>query len=317
MKHHIGGFGADGGCHLRSGTRQRDAVIAAGVFILQNSIELPDKVFKCLLIAGRDRHRRLTAGADHIVKLAAGYRRQTQAREPLHATVQHAPHHLVAAGAAQMDVRPGMASLQAGEGNGITGHPRHRLHNAGQMTVGPHTTGAGNGKHALDLRIQVQQFLTLQIGTVQREGTVHAHFLIHGEHRLDRRMRQRVVRQYRQDHSHGNPVVSAQRGFVRPDPLTVRHQIQALDSHILGAVIGLGTDHVDVALQNNGRRVLISGRGIFPDDDIVAGLLTVPQAQFPGKAHAHVADDLGIAAAVGYGTELFKIVKYLFRLQSG
>ena len=42
---------------------------------------------------------------------------------------------------------------------------------------------------------------------------------------------------------------------------------------------------------------------------------TAAQTVLSGKGDAQIADRLGVAAAVGHGTELFKIVKYVFRLQ--
>ena len=216
-----------------------------------------------------------------------------------------------------MDVRAGVAALQAGQRDGIAAHTVHRLHSAGQTAVRPQSARAGHREHALHLGVQIQQLPALQVGAVQREGAVHAHLLVHGEHRLDGRMGQRVVRQNGQDHGHGDAVVAAQRGLVGPHPFAVRPQVETLRGHVLGAVVGLGADHVDVTLQDDGRGALIARGSVLPDDDVVAALLPVPQAQLPGEAHAHIADDLGVAAAVRHRAKLFKILEYLFGLQSG
>ena len=120
-------------------------------------------------------------------------------------------------------------------------------------------------------------------------------------------MGQGRVRQNGQDHGHGDPVVSAQRGILGPDPLTVGHQVQSLHRHILGAVLRLGADHVHVALQDDGSSPLIARRGLLPDDQVVGIVLPVLQAQLPGKARTQVADRLDVAAAVRHGAQLFKI----------
>ena len=116
-------------------------------------------------------------------------------------------------------------------------------------------------------------FLPLQVRAVQRKGAVHAHLLVHGEHRLDGRMYQRIIRQDRQDHGHGNAVVAAQRRLVRPDPLPVGHQVKSLAGHVLGAVVGLGAHHVDVSLQDDRLGALMAGRCRLPDHHVVARLL--------------------------------------------
>ena len=147
-----------------------------------------------------------------------------------------------------MDIRAGVAALQSGQRDGIAAHATHRLHGAGQVAVSPHTAGAGDGKHTLKLRVQIQQLSALQVRAVQGESAIHAYLLVHGEHRFNGRMSQRIVRQNGQDHGHGDTVIAAQRGLVSPDPLAVSDQIKALHSHVLGAVVSLGADHVDVAL---------------------------------------------------------------------
>jgi len=317
VQHEIGRDLADGGGHLGLTTGQGNAVVAAGIFVFQGGVEFRNKCFKLSLFSGRDGHRRIAAGADHIVELTAGQRRQPQTMKTLHGAVQHPAHLLIGAGAAQMDVRAGVAALQAGERNGIAAHAVHRLHSAGQMAVRPQTARAGHCEYALHLGVQIQQLSALQIGAVQCESAVHAHLLVHSEHRLDGRMGQRVVRQNGQDHGHGDAVVAAQRGLVGPHPFAVGPQVKSLGSHILGTVVGLGADHVDMALQDDGHGALIACGSVLPDNDVVAGLLPVTQAQFLGEAHTHIADDLGVAAAVRHGAELFKILEYLFRLQSG
>ena len=216
-----------------------------------------------------------------------------------------------------MDLPAGVASQEALQGNLIARLPVQRRSFAGQEAVHPHASGTGDGEDPLLLRVQVYQLPPLQIGAVQGEGPLQAHLLVHGEHRFQGRMGQTAVRQNGQDHGHGDAVIPAQGGFLRPDPFPVGAEVQALLCHVLGAVLGLHADHVDVPLEDDGGRVLAAGAGVLPDDHVVHLVLPPAKAQFLGKAHAQVADLLGVAAAVGHGAQLFKVLEYRFRLQAG
>ena len=130
-------------------------------------------------------------------------------------------------------------------------------------------------------------------------------------------MGQGAVGQNRQDHRHSDAVVPAQRGPVRPDPLPIGHQVQALLGHIFGAVLCLDAHHVDVALEDHGGGPLIAGGGLLPDDYVVYIVLPPAQAQLLGKGDAQIADLLSVVTAVGDGAQLFKILKYLLGLQPG
>ena len=183
--------------------------------------------------------------------------------------------------------------------------------------IRPHTAGAAHSEHALGLAVQIQQHFRLQVGAVQAGGTVHPRLLVHGEHRLNGAVGQGVVRQNGQDHSHGDAVIAPQGGAVGPDPFPVGADVQALPGHVLMAVGGLGAHHVHVALEHHHRGLFIAGGGVLPDNDVVQPVLAVPQAQVTGKGHAQVADGLGVAAAVGHGTQGLKIIKYRLGRQIG
>ena len=130
-------------------------------------------------------------------------------------------------------------------------------------------------------------------------------------------MGKRFVGQNGEDHRNGDAVVAAERGLVRPDPLAVGANVKSFARHVLRAVLSLGADHVDMALHDDGGGVFIAAGAVLPDDDVVARLLTVLEAKLLGKADAEIADLLRVAAAVGHGAELFKIIEDLFRLDTG
>ena len=305
-----------GFCRLRCRAGQRHIGVGDGVLVLQRRVKLPDKRFERPAAALGQRHRRIAAGADHVVELPAGEGCQPQTGELLQRCGQSPSHEAVAAAASQMDVRTGVTAPQAGHGDAEALHARRIGQRCGQQAIGAHAACAGHGEHALQLGVQIQQLFALQVRAVQRKGAVHAHLLVHGEHRLDGRMYQCVVRQDRQDHGHGNAVVAAQRRLVRPDPLPVGHQVKSLAGHVLGAVVGLGAHHVDVSLQDDRLGALAAGGRRLPDHHVVARLLPVLQSQFLGKVHAQIADDLRVAAAVGHRAQLFKICEHLFWLQA-
>ena len=64
-----------------------------------------------------------------------------------------------------------------------------------------------------------------------------------------------------------------------------------------------------MALQNDRRVILITGRAVFVDDNVVVRILHILQAVRLRKADTVVGDALGVARAVRNGAQLFKIVQ--------
>ena len=120
-------------------------------------MQLPDKRFERPAAALGQRHRRIAAGADHVVELAAGDGRQPQAGELLQRCGQYPSHEAVAAAASQMDVRTGVTAPQAGHGDAEALHARRIGQRCGQQAIGVHAACAGHGEHALQLGVQIQQ----------------------------------------------------------------------------------------------------------------------------------------------------------------
>ena len=315
VEHPAGRLSGVGRRGLRRRAGEGHAAVGGGVFAFQNAVKLPDESGEFLGLFGGDSRHRVAAGADDVVELAAAQVGDAQRANPFHSGVQHTADKVVGAAASLVDLRAGVAALQAGDGDGEAHLAVQRLLCGGEEAVGPQAAGAGHGEHALLLGVQIQQPPSLQVGAVQRHGAVHARLLVHGDDGLQRGMGQGIIGQNGENGRHGDAVVTAQRCLFRPDVVAVCGQIQPLAGHILGAVLRLGTDHVHVALQNNGSGALIAGGGVLPDDNVVAVLLPVPQAQLPGHGHAQVADDPGVAAAVGHGTQPFKEIENSLGLQ--
>ena len=301
--------------HRRLFTRQRNTLITAGVFIFENPAELRDKALKLSLFPRGNGDPGLVKGADDIVKFPTPDLRNPQARDLLHGAVQHPAHQLVGGGTALVNVRTGVSPLKTGDGHGIARLPCQRPLRTGQQTVHPKAAGAGDGKYPLLLRVQIQKLAALEIGAVQSKGPIHANLLVHSEHRLQRRVRHGPIRQNRQGHGYGNAVISPQGGLLRPDILSVGGQVQPLPGHVLAAVLRLGANHVHVALENHGSRVLITGSAVLPDHHVIEFVLPPLETQLLGKPHAQVADDLCVAATVRHRAQLFKILKYRLGFQ--
>ena len=259
----------------------------------------------------------MVPGTDHIVKPPAPDIRQPQAGDALQGAVQHPAHNLVGRGPALVNLGPGVAAQQPLQGEDIARLPGQLLPLPRQEAVQHQAASTGNGENPLLFRVQVYQLPALQIRAFQGKGPLQAHLLVHGKHRLQRRMGQAAVRQDRQNHRHGNAIVPAQGGPVRPNPLPVGAKVQALLCHVFGAVLRLHADHVDVPLENNGGGILTAGAGVLPDYHVVQLILPPLEAQLLGKAHAEVADLLCVPTAVGHGAQLFKIRKYCLWLQTG
>ena len=141
-----------------------------------------------------------------------------------------------------------MAALETRDRHAVAGHAVRVLLRRVQRAVKAHAARTGHGEHALLLGVEVQELLALQVRAVQRERAVHADLFIDGEDRLDGGMGERFVREDREDHRNGDSVVAAERGLVRPDPFAVGADIESVAHHVLGTVLGLGADHVDMAL---------------------------------------------------------------------
>ena len=65
-------------------------------------------------------------------------------------------------------------------------------------------------------------------------------------------------------------------------------------------------------------QVGLSGKGALTEEDhIIIFILNILQVMFLGKRNQVIGNHLGIPGTVGNGTDLFKITKYVGRLQAG
>ena len=227
---------------------------------------------------------------------------------------QHPAQQHTAVGAALVDLRAGVTAHQTGDGD-LQHRGAEGTAGYGQAAVSPGTAGTADGENALVLGVHIQHPAALQHGDVQPLGAVHAGFLVHGEDGLDGRVGQGIIVQNGHGHGHGNAVVAAQGGAPGGNGVALQHQVQALDSHVLGAAGLLFADHVHVTLEDHRLRRLIAGGGVPEDHHVVQLVLDIPQAPGLGKIHQPVADGFGVAGTVGDGAQLLEETKNTLGLQ--
>ena len=222
---------------------------------------------------------------------------------------------MVRVGAALVDLHAGVAAEQSRDRERAADFPVQREPMRGQRAVEPQPARAADGEHALVLGVDVEQQPALEVRAVQPRGAVHADLLVDREHGLERRMLQAVVREHGQRHGDGDAVVPAEARPLGPDALPVGAEPDRLARHVDLAAVGLCADHVEMALQDDGRGLLAAGRGVLPDDDVVERVLPITQAVLPGELHAEIADLLRVVAAVRHRAQIFKIRENVLRFE--
>ena len=208
-----------------------------------------------------------------IVLGTAGERGQAQRHDSLNPAHEFA-HDLVGVGTVFMNLRAGMAALQAihyqPDAGAVDGFPLRWQGDAGMAS-----TGAGNGEDSLVLGIQIQQHPAIEHGQVNHIRAQHSDFLIHRNYHFQRRMGNGRIIQQRQRVGNGNSVVTAQRGSVGIYILIVVSHIQTFCRHIQCAGRLLLADHVHMALQDHRGMVLHTAGAILKNDYIIRLVLNI------------------------------------------
>ena len=287
-----------------------------GLFVLlpDLSLQLLGNAVDALQVDAHSHQVGSAGTGDGVVLGTAGETGQTQGHQVLDAAHELA-HDLVGVGTLLVDLHTGMTALEAihhqADAGAIDGTAL-----AGQGDGSGCAAGAGNGKDALFLGVDVDEGTALQLMQVCHSSAQHTDLLVHSDDDFQRRMRNGGVSQQSQRKSDGDAVIAAQGGALGVDILTVVGHIQALGGHIDGAVSILLADHIHVALNDDGIVILVTAGAFLEQDNVVGLVLDIAQAVFLGEAHQIIADDLGVAGAVGHGADLFKIFKDCGRLQA-
>ena len=199
-----------------------------------------------LQLNAHSHQRRLTGTGNGVVLGAAGQGGQAQRHELLNAIHEFA-HDLVGVGAVLVDLRAGMAALQAVHAEPDAGAV-NRLPLCGQADGRGRAAGTGHGENPLILGIQIDHRPAFQFGQVDDIRAQHPDLLVHGDDDLQRRMGNGVVRQQRQSVGNGNAVVAAEGGAFGEHKLIVMSDIQPLLLHVQRAVHVLFAHHIHVPL---------------------------------------------------------------------
>jgi hypothetical protein len=112
--------------------------------------------------------------------------------------------------------------------------------------------GAADKKSALFLGVDVQQDLALELVRLHRVGPVHAGLFAGGDEHLNGRVGDVLAVQDGQTAGHGDAVVPAEGGAVRPQDVSLDLQDQRVLGEIVPGPFDLLADHVHVPLEDHG-----------------------------------------------------------------
>ena len=211
-------------------------------------------------------------------------------------------------GAALVDLGAGVPSrkprdvrLHGGAGHSRTGD--------GQMALDAASARTACGEHAFFLGVDVHQHPALKVGKIHGRCTQQAHLLADGQHDLQRRVGNVLCVQNSQRIGHGNAVVAAKGRALGAHIAAVYDRVDGILLKIQRAVGGLVAHHVQMALQDQARLLLVSGCGRCLDEHIAHLVLTAGKAVGLGELHAVVAQCLFVVGGVRNAADLLKVIK--------
>ena len=132
-----------------------------------------------------------------------------------------------------------------------------------------HVATAAGEDLLVDDPVEVDHPLAGQQREVDAVAADFAHLLHGGHHAFERRMGDVLRVEQGQHVGDPEPVVGAQRRAFRPDEVAVHVELHALRGEIVDdAVVDLA-HHVDVTVQDDGRRLLVPRSAGLLDDDVL------------------------------------------------
>ena len=221
---------------------------------------------------------------------------------------QPAPQQSNGVGAAFVNLGAGVPSrkprdvrLHGGAGHSRTGD--------GQMALDAASARTACGQHAFFLGVDVHQNPALKVRKIHGRCTQQAHLLADGQHDLQRRVGNVLCVQNSQRIGHGNAVVAAKGRALGAHIAAVYDRVDGILLKIQRAVGGLVAHHVQMALQDQARLLLVSGCGRCLDEHIAHLVLTAGKAVGLGELHAVVAQCLFVVGGVRNAADLLKVIK--------
>ena len=211
-------------------------------------------------------------------------------------------------GTALVDLGAGVSAHKAGHIR-LYGGAGHRNTGNGQMAFNAASACTACGQHAFFLGVDVHQNPALKVGKIHGRCTQQAHLLADGQHDLQRRVGNVLCVQNSQRIGHGNAVVAAKGRALGAHIAAVYDRVDGILLKIQRAVGGLVAHHVQMALQDQARLLLVSGCGRCLDEHIAHLVLTAGKAVGLGELHAVVAQCLFVVGGVRNAADLLKVIK--------
>ena len=211
-------------------------------------------------------------------------------------------------GTALVDLGAGVSAHKADHIR-LYGGAGHRNTGNGQMAFNAASACTSCGQHPLFLGVDVHQHPALKVGKIHGRCTQQAHLLADGQHDLQRRVGNVLCVQNSQRIGHGNAVVAAKGRALGAHIAAVYDRVDGILLKIQRAVGGLVAHHVQMALQDQARLLLVSGCGRCLDEHIAHLVLTAGKAVGLGELHAVVAQCLFVVGGVRNAADLLKVIK--------
>ena len=211
-------------------------------------------------------------------------------------------------GTALVDLGAGVSAHKADHIR-LYGGAGHRNTGNGQMAFNAASACTACGQHPLFLGVDVHQNPALKVGKIHGRCTQQAHLLADGQHDLQRRVGNILCVQNSQRIGHGNAVVAAKGRALGAHIAAIYDRVDGILLKIQRAVGGLVAHHVQMALQDQARLLLVSGCGRCLDEHIAHLVLTAGKAVGLGELHAVVAQCLFVVGGVRNAADLLKVIK--------
>ena len=171
------------------------------------------------------------------------------------------------------------------------------------------TAGSAYKHIPLGAGIHVEQPFGGDAAAIKTEGTFQAHLLPDGEEALQRRVFQVVAGQEGHHVHHGIGVVRAQGGAGGLQPAVLNPQLQRILGEVVDGVVVFLTNHVGMALDEDGRQVFTALGAGFLHKDVEQLIPVALDAVGGGEVHQVLADGLLIVGAVVDLGDLLKITQ--------
>ena len=221
---------------------------------------------------------------------------------------QVAPQQSDGVGTALVDLGAGVSAHKADHIR-LYGGAGHRNTGNGQMAFNAASACTACGQHPLFLGVDVHQHPALKVGKIHGRCTQQTHLLADGQHDLQRRVGNVLCVQHSQCVGHGNAVVASKGRALGAHIAAVYDRVDGILLKIQRAVGGLVAHHVQMALQDQARLLLVSGCGRCLDEHIAHLVLTAGKAVGLGELHAVVAQCLFVVGGVRNAADLLKVIK--------